>query len=42
MLEVLAKEEAGVLHGSLSDVVGLSVPFVYRVGGLNFLNGVVS
>ena len=42
VLEVLAKEGAGVLHGSLWEVVGSSVPFVYRAGGLNFLNGVVS
>lgn len=39
VLEVLAKEEAGALHVSLGEAVVLSVPFVYRAGGLNFLNG---
>jgi len=41
VLEVLAKDETGVLQGSPGEVFGLSVPFVYRTGGLNFLNGVV-
>lgn len=38
---VLAKDEAGVLQGPLGGIFVSSVPFAYRVGGLNLLNGVV-
>lgn len=40
MLEGLGCGEAGVFRGSIGEAFGLSVPLVYRLGGLNLLNGV--
>ena len=42
MVEALAKDETGVSRGSPGEISGLSAPFAYRAGGLNFLNDVAS
>jgi hypothetical protein len=41
VLEVLAKDDVGVLQGPPNEVFGPSVPCVYRRGGLNFVNRVL-
>jgi hypothetical protein len=41
VVEALGEDGIEKFSGSFGEVLGPSVPFVYRDGGLNFLNGVV-